>query len=82
MKICNNCGRQYTDDINFCGICGVQLTNLVEARICPTCQRNFGDQQISFCPYCGVGLVNQIPGSTVSAQNSTNNNYHTTWLSL
>lgn len=65
MKICNKCGHQYSDEYSFCGKCGIPLTNLVEVRVCPSCKRNFGNQQVSFCPYCGVGLVNQIQNSTI-----------------
>ena len=76
MKICNKCGKQYTDDMAFCGKCGAPLENLIEGRVCPSCHRNFGDQQVSFCPYCGVGLVTQSVNSTVATPINTNKNYN------
>ncbi len=69
MKVCSKCGQQYLDDFSFCGKCGIPLTDLVEARVCPSCHRNFGDQQISFCPYCGVGLINQAQNSATVTPN-------------
>lgn len=76
MKICNKCGMQYSNDMVFCGKCGIPLTDLVEGRVCPSCHRNFGDQQVSFCPYCGVSLVTQSVNSTVATPINTNNNYN------
>ncbi len=76
MKICNKCGKQYSDEMAFCGTCGLPLANLVEGRVCPSCHRNFGDQQVSFCPYCGVNLVTQPVNSTAATPINTNNNYH------
>ena len=53
MKICNNCGQKFNDEMNFCPKCGVQLSVEPKEYFCPSCGKSLGETYESFCPYCG-----------------------------
>lgn len=55
-KRCPN-GHVITDDMNFCPICGAEISNVV-MRFCPNCgkERQPTDK---FCAQCGYPFIQQ-----------------------
>ena len=53
MKFCENCNKEFNDDLNFCPICGAKLsTNEEKIKFCPICGKEL-DEDANFCPACG-----------------------------
>lgn len=57
MKYCNNCNKEYNDNINFCPICGNQIgTPEEQIKYCPNCGKELNDSE-KFCPNCGKSIT-------------------------
>lgn len=53
MKFCENCNKEFNDDLNFCPICGANLsTNEEKIKFCPICGKEL-EEDANFCPACG-----------------------------
>lgn len=48
--ICNNCGNNIDENLNFCPHCGNQIQKHITCRAC----NNSIDSNLNFCPYCGT----------------------------
>lgn len=53
MKFCENCNKEFDDELNFCPICGTKLsTNEEKIKFCPICGKEL-EENANFCPVCG-----------------------------
>lgn len=50
MKLCNKCKKTFSNEFEFCPMCGDKLEAQIE---CPNCKKVF-DIDFKFCPYCGT----------------------------
>ncbi|MDN6508743.1 MAG: zinc ribbon domain-containing protein, partial [Tetragenococcus halophilus] len=59
MKYCNHCKKEYSDDHNFCEVCGKKLVEKTESQskgnICPNCGKE-NQTTARFCESCGTSL--------------------------
>lgn len=55
--ICSGCGKEISDNANFCSFCGNRVEKSVTKK-CPECGRS-RDARYVFCEYCGTLLVEQ-----------------------
>lgn len=59
MKICPNCHKEFSDEINFCGNCGNKLILKPRPRFCGKCGNRLNPNDM-FCGKCGA-RVNDVP---------------------
>ncbi|GMA09372.1 hypothetical protein GCM10025886_25250 [Tetragenococcus halophilus subsp. flandriensis] len=59
MKYCNHCKKEYSDEHNFCEVCGKKLVEKTESHskdnICPNCGKE-NQTTARFCESCGTSL--------------------------
>lgn len=62
MRKCSNCGKELTEEVQFCPYCGSKQENRenykdsVEVRFCTGCGRRWKEDD-QFCPVCGKKYV-------------------------
>ncbi|MDE7330129.1 MAG: zinc ribbon domain-containing protein, partial [Clostridia bacterium] len=61
--ICNQCGKDNTEDAVFCKYCGKRIDGMT---VCPSCQKLIEDDS-EFCIYCGHSLKNEtLPNTEIA----------------
>ena len=48
---CKECGYELSDDVKFCGKCGMPTSSREKIK-CRECKREM-DSNLEYCPYCG-----------------------------
>lgn len=52
MKICPNCHKNFSDETQFCAVCGTPLVQAAPEHFCPNCGAKIEPGE-KFCPSCG-----------------------------
>ena len=52
MKTCPNCHKNFSDETQFCAVCGTPLVQAIPEHFCPNCGTKIEPGE-KFCPSCG-----------------------------
>lgn len=77
MKVCNNCGKELTDDSLFCQYCGSNdihdtkddIIGTPTNKVCKGCNKYIPEDSL-FCPFCGGKNVVDLSRKVVKEDNT------------
>lgn len=61
IAVCENCGKDLSQDAKFCGACGTKIMQVSLKKTCKSCG-NINDSTSNFCLNCGEKLVEALDG--------------------